>query len=141
MIGTRHTTAFISRRLQRPLALATACYVVVLVAATHYPRPQEILERFGGNAPTDKTMHVVAYGVLGLLAAATLAAWGHWRLRNVFLVMVALALFGALDEATQPFFDRLADPLDWVGDCVGIVGGVLAVAVWIAARGWSRPTE
>ena len=81
MIGTRHTTAFISRRLQRPLALATACYVFVLLAATHYPRPQEILERFGGNAPTDKTMHVVAYGVLGLLAAATLAAWGHWRPR------------------------------------------------------------
>jgi VanZ family protein len=121
-----------SRWGQRLLFMATACYAVVLVVATHYPRPQEILQRVGAEHVFDKTQHLVAYGVLGLLTAATLASRGHWTFRNVLLLLTGLALFGALDEVTQPLFARFADPLDWGADCVGIAGGVLAVAAGAA---------
>ena len=116
-----------SSRLPWCLAWATAVYTVLLVFATHYPRPQEILGT-GPDLPTDKTMHVVAYGILGLLASATLAAWGRWTLQNVIGLAAALALLGGLDEITQPIFSRIADPLDWIGDCTGIALGMMAVA-------------
>jgi VanZ family protein len=46
---------------------------------------------------------------------------------------VGLVLFAAVDEATQPFFSRFADWLDWVGDCAGIALGIGAVAVVVVA--------
>ncbi|MFM8708287.1 MAG: VanZ family protein, partial [Planctomycetia bacterium] len=106
-------------RLRRLLSLATAGYAIALAVATHYPRPQEILVRLGAGGVTDKVQHVVAYTVLGLLAAVTLASWNRWALRNLVLLLGVLALFGAIDEVTQPLFGRMADPADWVGDCVG----------------------
>jgi VanZ family protein len=129
------------RRLQRLLSMATAGYAIVLVIATHYPRPQEILLRLGAENVLDKTQHLVAYGGLGLLAAATLAAWGRWTLWNVFLLLAALVLFGVVDEVTQPLFARFADPLDWVADCAGLTSGVLAVAVGVALLGTVRPAS
>ena len=123
------------RQLQRLLSMATAGYAMVLVIATHYPRPQEILLSLGAENVLDKTQHLVAYGGLGLLAAATLAAWGRWTLWNVFLLLAALALFGGVDEVTQPLFARCADPLDWAADCAGLTSGVLAVAVALLGRG------
>jgi VanZ family protein len=46
---------------------------------------------------------------------------------------VTLALFAACDEATQPFFRRAADPLDWVADCLGLAVGMLAAGLAAAA--------
>lgn len=128
-----------SRRLHRLLSLATVCYAVVLVIATHYPKPQEILLRLGAGGTSDKTQHVVAYAVLGLLAAATLGASGRWKLGNVLALMAALALFGCVDEVTQPLFARHADALDWLSDCAGILAGVLAAAAGMALFGPRRP--
>lgn len=128
-------------RLRRLLSLATAGYAIALAVATHYPRPQEILVRLGAGGVTDKTQHVVAYTVLGLLAAATLASWNRWALRNLVLLLGVLALFGAIDEVTQPLFGRMADPADWVGDCVGIVAGLLVAAVGVAVVGFRQPAS
>jgi VanZ family protein len=134
MVESESETVFpIGHRLRLPLAWATACYVVVLVIGTHYPRPGELLSQVGAAGTPDKTLHVVAYGVLGLLAAATLAAWGRWTWRNLLLLAGGLALFGVVDEATQPLFERFADFFDWVADCEGIAIGLVAVA---AGRAW-----
>lgn len=115
------------------LGLTTAAYTLVLVLATHYPKPEELL---GRHAPSDKTLHFMAYGVLGLLAAATVAAWRGWTIRDGLRLAAALAAFGAIDEMTQPFFSRAADPLDWVYDLIGIACGLAAVAaVASVARG------
>jgi VanZ family protein len=116
------------------LGLTTAAYALVLVFATHYPKPEQLL---GPNAPGDKTLHFIAYGVLGLLAAATLAAWRGWSVRDGLRLAATLAAFGAIDEMTQPFFSRAADPLDWVYDLIGIACGLAAVAAvaWFARRG------
>jgi VanZ family protein len=117
-------------RFFRPLAALTAAYTLVLVFATHYPRPEELL---GPNPPSDKTLHFMAYGLLGLLAAATLAASGRWSPRAAAIGLAALAAFAVIDEVTQPFFGRQAEPLDWVYDVFGLVAGIAVVAT---ARGW-----
>lgn len=117
------------RRLLRPLAAVTAAYTAVLVFATHYPRPEELL---GPNPPSDKTLHLLAYGVLGLLAAALVAVSGRWAARNGAGLAAGLAVFAAIDETTQPWFGRSAEPLDWVYDLIGITLGIGLVAAWNA---------
>jgi VanZ family protein len=114
----------------RPLAALTVAYGVVLVFATHYPKPEDLL---GPDPPSDKTLHFVAYGLLGLLVTASLAASGRWSVRTAAATFIALAAFAAVDETTQPIFGRHADPLDWVYDLVGLAAGIAVAAV---ARGW-----
>lgn len=117
--------------LRDALPWITAAYAVLLVCATHYPRPQEILGS-GPGVPSDKTMHVVAYFLLAGLAAATLGARGSWTVSRVAGLTAGLVVFAAVDEVTQPFFSRFADRLDWAADCAGIALGVGAVAVVVA---------
>ncbi len=113
-------------RFTRPLGLLTVAYTIVLVVATHYPKPEDLL---GPDPPSDKTLHFIAYGLLGLLAAATLAAAGRWSLRTVGVLAAGLAVFAALDEATQPAFGRAADVWDWAYDLIGLIAGIIVVAV------------
>jgi VanZ family protein len=126
------------RWLPRILAVATAAYTLLLVFATHYPKPEELL---GQNAPSDKTLHFLAYSLLAILAGGTLAMAGRWSLRGVGALAVGLAAFGVIDEITQPFFSRMAEPLDWFYDCVGVAGGLLAVAVLVAAVRAASPQD
>jgi VanZ family protein len=114
----------------RLLAVATAAYTLVLVFATHYPRPEEFL---GANAPPDKALHFFAYITLSLLAASTLAMAGGWSARLAVSLGAGLAAFGIVDEVTQPLFARAAEPFDWVCDCMGIAAGLLLMAVAVAA--------
>jgi VanZ family protein len=116
----------------RLLAAATAVYAVVLVAATHYPRPEEFL---GPNAPSDKLLHFMAYGVLGLLSAATLWAYGRWSPQGGLRLLTLLSLAAIVDEVTQPLCYRAAEPLDWVFDCIGLALGTTIIASLAWARG------
>jgi VanZ family protein len=118
--------------LARLLAWATAGYVCVLVYATHHPRPQELIGE-GPGTPSDKSLHLCAYFVLGGLAAATLAAWRRWGARTAAVLTAGLFVFGAVDEITQPLFGRYADVVDWFADCAGGFAGVLAIAAIVAA--------
>jgi VanZ family protein len=118
------------------MAAATVAYTAVLVFATHYPRPEELL---GRNPPADKTLHFVAYAVLAAFSAATWLATRRTASRRIAPLAIALAGFGAIDEITQPFFRRHADPLDWVYDCIGIAIGIAAVVSVVAlARHFTR---
>jgi VanZ family protein len=114
------------QRFFKPLAALTLAYTLTLVFATHYPEPEELL---GPNPPSDKTLHFLAYGVLGLLAAAVLAMSGRWSPRSVAMMATGLAVFAAADEATQPWFSRSAEPLDWVYDLFGLTIGIGSIAV------------
>ena len=109
---------------QRLIALATAAYAGVLVFATHYPKPEELV---GGRLPSDKLLHFVAYGLLGLLAALMLRARGRLAGQTAPLLAAGLAAWAVIDEATQPLFGRAADPLDWVYDVIGIALGIAIV--------------
>jgi len=132
-----HPSQIVARPwMARLLAAATVAYTGVLVFATHYPRPEELL---GPNAPSDKTLHFVAYAVLAAFSAATWLAARRTASRSIAPLAIALASFGAIDEITQPFFRRHADPLDWVYDCIGIAIGIAAVVSVVAlARHFTR---
>ena len=120
----------------RLLAAVTLGYAALLACATHYPRPQDLLPR---NPPSDKVLHLCAYAVLATLAAATLAAAGRRSLRVLLVAAAVLAAFGALDEVTQPWCGRAAEPLDWLADLAGIAvgsgaGALLAAGVRLLRR-------
>ena len=119
----------------RLLAAATLGYTAVLLWATHYPKPQDLL---GSNPPSDKLLHITAYSILGGLVALTLLAAGRLAPRRALAAAALLAVFAALDEATQPlpWFRRAADPLDWVFDVAGIAIGIGLVVA--ASIGWRR---
>jgi VanZ family protein len=122
------------RRFFRPLVALTLAYTLTLVFATHYPEPEQLL---GPNPPSDKTLHVLAYGALGLLTAGVLAVSGRWSPRSIAGMATGLAAFAAADEITQPWFGRSAEPLDWVCDLIGITIGITVVtaARWCRCRG------
>ena len=82
----------------------------------------------GPDPPSDKTLHFLAYGLLGLAVATTLAASGRWSLRAAIIALGTLAVFAVLDEVTQPWFGRQAEPLDWVYDLIGLTVGIAVVA-------------
>ena len=109
------------RRLARPLMALSLAYAVLLVWATHHPKPVDFL---GPGGPSDKTLHFLAYGLLGLCVAATLVAAGRCDRRSLTFVLLGLVVFAALDEVTQPAFGRNAELLDWVYDIVGLAVGI-----------------
>jgi VanZ family protein len=113
----------------RLFAGAAAAYTAVLLYATHHPRPGELV---GVPLPADKTLHFVAYGLLGAAVGGAVAARGGWGARAAAAWLVGLAVFAALDEATQPFFGRYADVRDWMFDGIGLVVGVAAVSLVVA---------
>lgn len=106
----------------------TIAYTVVLVTATHYPKPGDVLDLLPAT-PSDKALHFIAYGILASLVGCTLVVADRWAARSLTAMVVCLAIFAAIDEATQPFFGRYADVLDWVYDCIGMAVGILLVAV------------
>ena len=116
---------------------ANACfwaYLVALTVATHVPRVDPAyLETVGRVSPLepDKTLHLVAYGILGLLAGSAFALGRP--VDGVIRLFVGLACWAFLDEFTQPLFCRNADLLDWCHDLAGLFVGL---AVALAAGRW-----
>jgi len=112
----------------RLLVTLTIAYTVVLVTATHYPKPGDVLDLLPAT-PSDKALHFIAYGILATLVGSTLIVAERWTARSLATMVVCLAAFAAVDEATQPLFGRYADVLDWGYDCIGMAVGILLVAV------------
>lgn len=78
----------------------------------------------------DKLLHLGAFGVLAILVAWALARLGHGAGRVLLVAVLAVTLFGALDEWHQSFVPgREADPLDWAADTAGALLGAALVVV------------
>ena len=75
--------------------------------------------------------------------AAAVASRGGWNWRSAATVFVALALFAAADEITQPLFGRFADIHDWAYDELGLVAGIglVTVAAWILVPVLTRKVD
>lgn len=118
-----------NQRFQRYFRHATfwalVAYWLLLLGATHWPIPRPIKSAQMG----DKIVHFVAYAVLACLLIVEL--W--WRKRSSWraylAVFVGLAIFGGLDELTQPLVNRSADWFDWFADVAGIAVGLLVARV------------
>jgi VanZ family protein len=119
----------------RLLAGATAAYTAILLFATHHPKPGDLV---GDLVHRDKALHFTAYGLLGLLVAATMAVAGRLAPRTLVAAVAVLVAFAAVDEVTQPLFSRSTELLDWIFDSAGIVAGFATVtAVRAVVRRWA----
>jgi len=121
----------VSRPATLAIDVAAGFYASLLVAATHYPRPQDLL---GPNPPSDKVLHFLAYAGLGVLAAASASARGGWNGPRVTLMALVLAVFAALDEVTQPWFGRAVEGFDWLADIAGLAVGIGVVVLFMSRR-------
>ena len=117
--------------LRRMVEALTLLYALILEIATHWPYdPTSYLRMVlrTQQPPSDKILHFIAYAILAALL------WACVRLRAATLpratawVIAIIAVWAAVDEATQPFFYRAAERLDWVYDMGGAVLGC-AVAI------------
>jgi VanZ family protein len=79
---------------------------------------------------SDKLVHCTMYGIFAWLATRSLVRAGRPLIQSVVLVMLGIALFGALDEWHQQFIPgRSMDVLDWLADLSGATIGTLLAAV------------
>lgn len=79
------------------------------------PQPPDI-----PGAPGDKIQHMIAFFILGTLAAA------GWRAARWWPMFAGLALFGGAIELLQtiPSLHRHGDPVDWLADMVAAAAGL-----------------
>lgn len=85
----------------------------------------------------DKIVHAVFYAVLGFLLSATLHAYrarsGGVPVRSASFVgrtaFGIAAVYGALDELTQPLTGRHCDVWDYATDLIGV-----AIGITVASR-------
>lgn len=113
--------------------MALLCaYWMILLTATHWPNLRVPVEVPG----KDKTEHVLAYGLLTALilnvAVRRFARYG--RLTIVLGTLVLIAIAGALDEQTQPYFHRSCDLYDWLADMLGT--GLVCLGYLAVTWGW-----
>jgi VanZ family protein len=105
-------------------------YWVTLFTATHWPKLPNL------DLPgKDKTMHVVAYAILAglLLNVLTGRDWLRRGMGVAAAAVAVVAMAGALDEWTQPYFGRTCDLFDWLADVSGAVGVSTAYVLLQAA--------
>lgn len=115
-----------TRTIGRVAWVVLALYTLTLLTLTHLPKPPNVfIER-----ASDKTLHFLAYGTLSILAYT--AAVLHWPTRRHLAgwVLVACMVFGAIDESTQPMFNRHADVKDYLFDVIGMCCG-LSIALLV----------
>jgi VanZ family protein len=77
------------------------------------------------------------YGVLGLLAVRAARAEGtrgvRWRV--ALMVLIAISLFGAIDEFHQRFIPGRGMELgDWIADSCGALLGIAAFTLFTMSR-------
>jgi VanZ family protein len=120
-----------SRHLLRWPRILLGAYWIALLTGTHWPKMPNI------DVPgKDKTMHVVAYAILAGLLLNVMAR-RTWLARGVSIAAMAVAIVavaGALDEWTQPYFGRTCDLFDWLADMAGAVGVSIAFLLARARR-------
>ncbi len=115
------------RRLLRRPGVLLAVYWPLAFVVTHIPplfkRDKE--ERLDLPIGPDKVVHFGGFFVLAWLLATVLSR----RFSTpavVSLTVAACAMYGLIDEVTQPAFGRTADVWDWVADMLGCGAGLLA---------------
>lgn len=95
----------------------------------------------GAPEISDKLLHYLAYGGLAFLLAADQAVRGLWSLRRGFWLLVALPIYGALDELLQIPVGRTADIHDWFADLFGATCGLAAFSIYAFIRPFRSEDE
>lgn len=114
-------------RMRRAMLAITTLLWLGAFIATHVPT-----HRLPGHLPGDVTLHLVGY--LGLAAAVllTMAFYAKPRRRRIATIFIVMAVYGAIDEITQPLVGRYAAWKDWAADLAGTALAVLIVEALLA---------
>lgn len=118
---------------RRLTGAALGGYLLLMFAATHYPKPEQISPQV-----SDKLLHFCAYAGLAVLVVAALHVRRRLGWRALGLTALGCAVYGALDELLQIPVGRHCDLWDWVAD-MGGVAAVLAVAGFYLALRSGEP--
>jgi VanZ family protein len=81
---------------------------------------------------SDKTLHVIGYAVLTGFLLPALAARGFTRRGQLLIAALALPVYAAVDELTQPLVNRHASMTDWLCNLLGVAVGMLAYLACVA---------
>jgi len=103
------------------LTIATV-FTAIVVLFTHIP--QEIMPERLKVSGLDKIEHFAAYGAITLLFVLSLR--DRFSLLSAVALFFAISALGAVDELTQPLVNRVASPIDWLADIIGIIVVLLA---------------
>lgn len=101
-------------RVTIALSILLAGYWLSMFVGTHIPRVPQVLAEQG-----DKTLHLCAYGGLGVLLLSWRISVAPATLRMIVIAWFVIAGYGIFDEITQPFFGRFCDAGDWIADMIG----------------------
>jgi VanZ family protein len=116
---------------RRSLAVAAiGLYWVLLFTLTHLPKRPGPTPLRTTISRLDKLGHAGAFAVLAMLACVVFSTFGPVKRFQLFVIGVALAAYGAIDEFTQGWVPhRTPDLLDWIADVVGILAGMATFLV------------
>lgn len=106
----------------------TILYWIALATATHLP-PEDV------HIPPsigDKAVHAGAYFGLALLVGTSLLLTSSRRALVPLLVILIAMAYGAIDEWTQPIFNRACELADWIADLIG--ASTAAVVLFAVGR-------
>jgi VanZ family protein len=105
--------------------------VCILMWASAFCLSHIPLERLPALPGKDKSLHFIGFACLGSILLLTLVAHSrrhdHKLLRLSAITLVVTAVYGAIDEMTQPLVRRYGALDDWLAD---VAGSVAAVVIW-----------
>lgn len=83
----------------------------------------------------DKLVHGTMYAIFAWLATHSLVRAGRPLRQAIFVVLMGIAIFGALDEWHQQFIPgRSMDLFDWTADLSGALIGTFAASMALRVR-------
>lgn len=128
---------------RRIAAWSAGAYWLVLLLMMHVPlkREQDYLE--ATYIDGDKLTHFGAYGLFAVLLCWAFderrqlrpESWPRIRIVGLVGVLALIAVYGIIDERTQPWTGRDCNLPDYIADIVGATLGTVAYALWT----WWRP--
>lgn len=112
-------------RRQKILLAILAAYWVTLLIFTHISLPRIVYQAH----VSDKWLHFLAFMNLVFLLWFSLRPDDkvNWRGRLVWLLLLAVCIYGGLDELTQPYFGRTCDLYDFLANVAAVITGLLIV--------------
>ena len=89
----------------------------IVILFTHLP--PEVIPSGLQIHGLDKITHFTAYAVITLLFV--LSFKNSISLLSALILFFSFSTMGVIDELTQPFVNRVASPIDWLADIIGII--------------------
>ncbi len=101
--------------------IVAVIFTATVVLLTHFPSNE--LKLCVLWTCLDKLGHALAYGVITLFFILSLRS--YLTLLSASLLFFAISAVGAIDELTQPVFNRTASLTDWLADIISIFAVLL----------------